>query len=76
MVGCTVVSLLLANSSLGASYAKFWHLPFAGHALDHWVNDGLMAIFFLLVGLELKREILAGELSDPRNASGPRSARA
>lgn len=79
MIGCTIISLLIANSAWGESYIHFWHthlnLSFPGMALDysieHWVNDGLMAIFFLLVGLEIERELYVGELSSIKNASLP-----
>ena len=71
LIACTVLSLLIANSPFNDSYFHFWHLYLAGLSIEHWVNDGLMAIFFFLVGLELKREILAGELSDLKNALLP-----
>lgn len=71
LIGCTAVSLLLANSSWGEVYAHFWHLPFAGLTVELWINDGLMAIFFLLVGLEIEREIYIGELSTFRHAVLP-----
>jgi NhaA family Na+:H+ antiporter len=68
---CTVVSLLLANSPAKSAYLSFWNLPIFDHHLSHWVNDGLMAVFFLLVGLELEREVYVGELSSPRQALLP-----
>lgn len=71
LIGCTVISLLLANSSWGEAYAHFWHLPFAGLTVELWINDGLMAVFFLLVGLEIEREIYIGELSTFRYAILP-----
>lgn len=71
LIGCTAVSLLLANSSWGEAYAHFWHHPFAGLTVELWVNDGLMAVFFLLVGLEIEREIYIGELSTFRHAVLP-----
>ena len=74
LVACTVVSMILANSGLRDSYLGFWHTNIAGHGLSHWVNDGLMAIFFLLIGLELEREIYKGELSNIKNALLPISA--
>ena len=67
----TVVSLILANSQWSDSYMDFWNTKAGGHTLLHWINDGLMAIFFLLIGLELEREIYQGELSSIRNASLP-----
>ncbi len=71
LVFATILSLLIANSSFQSGYNAFWHINIAGHGLAHWINDGLMAIFFLLIGLELEREIYQGELSDIKNASLP-----
>jgi len=71
LVFVTIISLLVANSSLGEGYNAFWHINIGGHGLAHWINDGLMAIFFLLIGLELEREIYQGELSNIKNASLP-----
>jgi len=68
---CTILSLILANSSLQAPYLEIWNVHVAGHDLTHWINDGLMAIFFLLIGLELEREVYAGELSSLKNAMLP-----
>ena len=68
---CTIVSLTLANSFIQVGYIDFWHYKIAGMQIDHWINDGLMAIFFLLIGLELEREIYIGELSELRNALLP-----
>jgi len=71
LIGCTIVSLLLANSPVAAPYLHFWHLPLAGLSVELWINDALMAIFFLLIGLELQREIQSGELSTIRSALLP-----
>jgi NhaA family Na+:H+ antiporter len=71
LIACTALSMALANSSAGAAYAAFWHVPLGPLSLEHWVNDALMAIFFLLIGLELEREVYVGELSNPRNALLP-----
>ena len=71
LIACTVVSLALANSGFGASYVGFWHVNLGGLSLELWINDALMAIFFLLIGLELQREMQNGELSDLRNALLP-----
>jgi NhaA family Na+:H+ antiporter len=71
LIGCTALSLLVANSSWGENYAHFWHYPFAGLTVELWINDGLMAVFFLLVGLEIEREIYIGELSTFRLAILP-----
>jgi Na+:H+ antiporter, NhaA family len=79
LIGCTVVSLILSNSSLGAYYIHFWHtqatlnifgvsIPFR---IEEWINDGLMTIFFLLVGLEIERELYIGELSSAKKAVLP-----
>ncbi len=61
---CTVVSLLLANSTIGADYLAIWQLYVGGLSVEHWINDALMAVFFLLIGLELERELYNGELSN------------
>ena len=71
LIFCTILSLTLANSNFGAQYHHFWEAQFAGHSIGHWVNDGLMTIFFLLIGLELEREIYKGELSNFKNALLP-----
>jgi NhaA family Na+:H+ antiporter len=71
LIACTVLSLTLANSPLAAQYLELWHIPAGPLTLEHWINDGLMAVFFLLIGLELERELYAGELSNPRNATLP-----
>lgn len=71
LILCTLVSLAIANSPLGAQYLGFWHQPLAGLSIELWVNDALMAVFFLLIGLELERELYNGELSDLKNALLP-----
>jgi Na+:H+ antiporter, NhaA family len=68
---CTLVSLSIANSPMGPSYLAFWQIAVLGLSIEHWINDALMAVFFLLIGLELERELYAGELSDLRNAVLP-----
>lgn len=73
------VSLSIANSPLGEDFADLLSLKFGyssanldlEYSLAQWINDGLMAIFFLLIGLEIKREIIEGELSSPRKAAMP-----
>jgi len=65
LVGCTAASILLTNTGAGGAWLHFWH------AIEHWVNDGLMAIFFLLVGLEIERELYIGELADFKKALLP-----
>jgi len=72
-------ALALANSPLAQAYEHLWDIPLTIGIVDHslsltlhqWINDGLMAVFFLLVGLEIKRELLAGELSSPKQAALP-----
>lgn len=71
LILCTAISLLLANSVIGESYSAIWLTQAGGHSITHWINDGLMAIFFLMIGLELEREIYYGELSDLKNARLP-----
>ena len=71
LIICTVISLLVANSPQGADYLGFWQTTVAGLSLELWINDALMAIFFLLIGLELERELYSGELSNVRNALLP-----
>lgn len=67
----TILSLILANTAFQAEYIGFWQYDLGGHSIVHWINDGLMTVFFLLIGLELEREIYYGELSDIKNASLP-----
>lgn len=70
----TLAALGVVNSGLPTlvdAYRDVWHAGFLGLSVEHWVNDALMAIFFLLVGLELERELYTGELSDIRNALLP-----
>ncbi|HEY8155640.1 MAG TPA: Na+/H+ antiporter NhaA [Myxococcota bacterium] len=79
LVLATIAALVWANSAWGDSYARFWHLKlgfdFAGVearlSLEHWVNDGLMVIFFFLIGMELKHELVDGELSSRERAMLP-----
>jgi NhaA family Na+:H+ antiporter len=76
---CTLVSLVISNTGWGNAFVNFWekdlHLSFENihlpHSIAHWINDGLMAIFFLLVGMEIKRELLTGELSSLKKSSLP-----
>ncbi|MEN9980606.1 MAG: hypothetical protein RL542_393 [Bacteroidota bacterium] len=67
----TLLSLALANSPIQTSYIGFWETPIGHHSITHWINDGLMTIFFLLIGLELERELYGGELSNIKNATLP-----
>lgn len=79
LMATAAVALVLANSPLADTYAHVLYVPFGIElgdwrlrmSLHHWVNDGLMALFFFVVGMELKREILVGELADLRQAALP-----
>lgn len=71
LILATALALFLSNYVDNSAFPAFWETDLGGHSLQHWVNDGLMAIFFLLVGLELEREIYIGELSNFRNALFP-----
>jgi len=71
LIFVTVLSLGLANSPLQTDYIKLWNLDFGGTSIVHWINEGLMTIFFLLICLELEREIYIGELSNFKKASLP-----
>ncbi len=79
LILCTLTSIAIANSSLSKSFLDFWHMELGfetsgivfKYSLEHWINDGLMAIFFLLIGLEIERELYVGELSDLKSASLP-----
>lgn len=71
LIFATIVSIGIANSEWGKTYIDFWHADFGGHSIVHWINDGLMAVFFLLIGLELEREMYRGELSDIKDAALP-----
>ncbi len=76
---CTLIALVWRNSPLGDSYVQFWETELAitlgawtlSESLLHWINDGLMVVFFFVVGLEIKREVLTGELASPRRAALP-----
>jgi NhaA family Na+:H+ antiporter len=79
LVAATVVALVWANSPAGDGYATFWHQELTigrgwwavTEDLQHWINDGLMAVFFFVVGLEIKRELVTGELTERRAAVLP-----
>ena len=71
LICCTAISLLLTNSPLGAGYLHWWQISVGGLSIEHWINDALMAVFFLLIGLELERELYSGELSKLQNALLP-----
>jgi len=71
LIVCTFISILVANSRIGEEYLSVWDFHAGGHSIADWINDGLMAIFFLLVGLELIQEIYEGELSNVKRAMLP-----
>ncbi len=71
LIICTIFSLVITNSALGSQYLNFWQINMGGLSLAHWINDALMAVFFLLIGLELERELYSGELSNFKNALLP-----
>lgn len=74
LFACAVAALVLANSPFAESYHALWQTAVAGLSFHHWINDGFMAIFFLVIGLEIKREITQGELSSIQKASLPIAA--
>ncbi len=75
----TLAAVIVANSSLGQAYYDLWHLPLGinigefsiSMTLTYWIDDGLMALFFLMIGLEIKRELVTGELSSFYKSSFP-----
>lgn len=79
LIGCTLLSLIISNSSWSGSYIAFWekefHIPIPQlqlpHSILHLINDGLMAFFFFLVGMEIKRELMVGELSSIKKSIVP-----
>ena len=71
LIICVILSLMIANSSLGEGFQDVLNYKLGSYSISLWINDGLMTIFFLLVGLEIKREILEGELSSFKNATLP-----
>ena len=79
---CTAIALIAANSPYAAVYEAFWHHEVRiavgnfelAYPLSHWINDGLMAVFFFVIGLEIKRELVVGELSDPKKVALPVAA--
>jgi NhaA family Na+:H+ antiporter len=82
LVVATLAALILANSPLADGFLGIWATPFGfgasdyevRHSLQHWINDGVMAIFFFVIGLEVKRELVVGELRDLRRAALPLAA--
>jgi NhaA family Na+:H+ antiporter len=82
LLGAALAALIWANSPFRASYDRFWHTPVTvglgaltwSRTVEFWINDGLMVVFFFVVGLEIRREIHDGELSDPKRAALPVAA--
>lgn len=71
LIFSTIVSLIIANSVFGNTYIDFWHTSLFGRDMHFWINDVLMSVFFLLIGLELERELYVGELSNIKDALLP-----
>lgn len=79
LILCTITSVAIANSPIGNGYLEFWHSKIGvelgaftlTQSVEHWINDGMMTIFFLLIGLEIERELYTGELSSLKKASLP-----
>jgi NhaA family Na+:H+ antiporter len=79
LMAAAVIAMVLANSALAHSFHHLWETPLSlsvgdwqlQKSLHHWINDGLMALFFFLVGLEIKNEVMAGDLATPRQAALP-----
>ncbi|MBL8860466.1 MAG: Na+/H+ antiporter NhaA [Planctomycetes bacterium] len=82
LLACTVLALALSNTAAAEGFLGFWSTPVrigfgdasVEHSLQHWINDGLMAVFFFVIGLEVKRELALGELRDMRRAALPIAA--
>jgi NhaA family Na+:H+ antiporter len=71
LIFATLISLLLANSIFQLDYLQIWNYEIGNHSLTEWINDGLLTLFFLLIGLELEREVYIGELSSLKKAALP-----
>lgn len=79
LILCTMIAIIIANSAIGETVTGIWHIKTGVEigtfsmrlSLEHWINDGLMVVFFLMIGLEIERELYVGELSDIKNASLP-----
>ncbi len=79
LIAATIVALIAANTGFAGAYHHLWETPLSlrigsfalDYSLHHWINDGLMAVFFFVVGLEIKREVLVGELASMRRAALP-----
>lgn len=68
LVIAAAIAMTIANTPLGETYQSFLHTYVLGMSVSHWINDGLMAVFFLLIGLEVKRELLEGALKSKETA--------
>jgi NhaA family Na+:H+ antiporter len=66
LVIAAAIAMTIANSPLGETYQSVLHTYVFGMSVSHWINDGLMAVFFLLIGLEVKRELLEGALKSKK----------
>ncbi len=71
LIFATLFSLIIANSIFQTEYHQIWNVEIGNHNLVHWINEGLMTVFFLLIGLELEREVYIGELSTLKKAALP-----
>ncbi len=71
LVIAAAIAMVIANSAMGEGYQAFLHTYVFGMSVSHWINDGLMAVFFLLIGLEVKRELLEGALKSRETAIFP-----
>lgn len=79
LICCTAVSLIISNTAWSSSYTQFWNAEivpthYLPHSMLHWINDALMAVFFFLVGMEIKRELTIGELSSIKKSIVPVAA--
>ena len=74
LMGAAALGMIVANSPLAEDYDHILHTYLGGLSVLHWINDGLMVIFFFVVGLEVKRELVVGHLSSPRKAVLPVAA--
>jgi Na+:H+ antiporter, NhaA family len=71
LIFCTLFSIGITNTVIGEDYLHLWHIKIGNFSIEHIINDGLMTIFFLMIGLELEREVYIGELSSIKNAMLP-----
>src|SRR5688572_28456888 len=71
LLAASLCSLVVANTAAGENYVELWHSTLFGKTAEFWINDGLITIFFLMVGLEIEREFYQGELSDLKRSMLP-----